>query len=98
MESYQANNPSEQPDVVIDILDDDSDDDKCCVCCVCFMKSLTDWLAPPPYASLCACGKFRCCEASNPNQHTFVVQLRFVGLWIGCMCLIWLSMLLRTMI
>ncbi len=94
MESYQANNPSEQPDVVIDIPDDEQDDK----CCVCFMKRLTDWLAPPPYASLCACGKFRCCEASNPNQHTFIVQLRFVGLWIGCMCLIWLSMLLRTII
>ena len=97
MESYQNDNltEDENTDVIIDIPDDDPDDE---MCCVRFMKRITDWLAPPPYASLCACGKIRCCEASNPNQHTCIVQLRFVGLWIGCMCLIWLSMLLRTMI
>ncbi len=98
MESYQNETLSEKPDVVIDIPDedDDEDDDNCC--CSCFMKCLTNWFAPLPYASLCVCCGTRCCEATNPWQHACIVRLRFLGFWLGCMCFILMPMLYQIAI
>ncbi len=92
MESYQ--NGSKNDDVVIDIPDDEEEDeDKCC-----FVNRITNWIAPPMYASLCVCGRFRFCEASNPNQHTCIVQLRFLCFWMACVCVIVFPLLIRVIV
>jgi len=99
MESYQNDNLTENTDVVIDIPDDEINDyNDCPYCCSCFVKNLTDWFAPPLYASLCVCGGIRCCEATNPNQHVCIVRLRFLWLWIGCMCFMSLPLLVGIII
>jgi hypothetical protein len=97
MDSYQNSTPK---DVVIDIPEDDNanDDECCCSCCDYIMKGVTNWFAPPPYASWCDFGCFRCCEAANNSEHVCIVRLRFISFWLACVCCILMPLFLPAVL